>query len=79
MTACVWQAASVLSTAQIFVKGVEVVTVKIALQVCVASQLLVAVQTTVLLPPHANGAPVLLLVNVLLQPPEALAVNNHAA
>lgn len=46
-----------------------VVTVKEALHVFVASQLLVTVQVTVFEPPHAAGAPVLLLLMETLQPP----------
>ena len=47
-----------------------VVTVNEALQVLVASQLLVTVQVTVLEPPQAAGAPVLLLLMETLHPPE---------
>ena len=51
------------------------VTVNVAWQVTGASQLLVTVKVTVLLPPQAGGAPVLLFVKILLQPPlnEAVA------
>jgi hypothetical protein len=39
----------------------------------------VYVNVTVVEPPQADGAPVLLFVNELLQPPLADAVANHAA
>jgi hypothetical protein len=37
------------------------------------------VKVTVVLPPQADGAPVLLFVKTPLQPPLALAVANHVA
>jgi hypothetical protein len=43
------------------------------------AQLLVYVNVTVVEPPQEDGAPVLLFVNALLQPPLAVAVANHAA
>ncbi len=53
-------------------------TAKVALQVLLASQVLVTVNVTVAVPPvHASGAPVLLLLNTALQPPEKVAVANH--
>ena len=51
----------------------------VALQVLFASQVLVTVNTTVAMPPHANGAPGLLFDNSALQPPFVLVVANHAA
>lgn len=45
-------------------------TVNVAVHVCVALQSLVTVNVTVLLPPHAEGAPVLLLLNTGLHPPD---------
>ena len=41
--------------------------------------MLVYVNVTVVEPPQADGAPVLLFVNTPLQPPEAEAVANHVA
>ena len=41
------------------------------------AQLLLYVKTTVVVPPHAKGAPVLLLLNAPLHPPLALAVASH--
>jgi hypothetical protein len=55
------------------------VTVKLALQVVVVGvQLLVYVKVTIFVPPHARGAPVLLLLNAPLHPPLELAVASHA-
>jgi hypothetical protein len=53
-------------------------TVNVAEQVLLASQLLVTVKVTVLVPPHAGGAPLLLFDIVALQPPVNEAVANHA-
>jgi len=49
-------------------------TVKEAVQVLGASQLLVAVKVTVVDPPQALGAPALLLLMLTLQPPILLTV-----
>ena len=57
----------------------EELTVKVAMQVFGASQLLVTVKVTVLLPPHAGGAPVLLLVSTELQPPLNETVASQVA
>ncbi len=57
--------------------AVSVVTVKTALHVLLASQLLVTVNVTVLEPPHRFGAPVLLLVVATLHPPVVLTVASH--
>ena len=54
------------------------VTVNTAEQVLFASQLEVTVQVTVVAPPHAGGAPVLLLVIAASQPPLKEAVFNQA-
>lgn len=54
-------------------------TVNVAEQVFGASQSLVTVNVTVVVPPQANGAPVLLLVNTGLQPPVAETVANQMA
>jgi hypothetical protein len=55
-------------------------TVKVAWQVVVrGAQVLVYVNVTVVDPPQADGAPVLLLVSTPLQPPLAEAVASHAA
>jgi hypothetical protein len=55
-------------------------TVNVAEQVVVrGAQVLVYVKTTVVEPPQANGAPVLLLVKTPLQPPVAEAVASQFA
>lgn len=54
-----------------------VATVKEALQVLGASQLLVAVKVTVVDPPQALGAPPLLLLMVTLHPPVLLTEFNQ--
>lgn len=53
------------------------VTVKLAEQVFGASQLLVAVNVTVVAPPQAEGAPPLLLLMLTLQPPIELTEFNQ--
>jgi hypothetical protein len=50
----------------------------VALQVLFGSQVLVTVNVTVTVPPHAGGAPVLLFDIVALHPPENVAVASHA-
>ena len=50
-----------------------------AVQVCVAPQSLVTVKVTVVLPPQASGAPVLLFETTALQPPEAVVVVSQFA
>ena len=55
------------------------VTVKDALHVLSTSHELVTVKVTVFVPPHASGAPVLVLVNVALHPPLVLTVASHVA
>ena len=82
IAACVWHAASVLSTAQVNTTGGDGSTVNVAVHVVVVgAQELVYVHVTVVLPPHAFGAIGLLgdVVNIPLQPPVAVVVNNHAA
>ena len=82
IAACVWHAASVLSTAQVNTTGGDGSTVNVAVQlVVVGAHELVYVQVTVVLPPQASGAIGLLgeVVNIPLQPPVAVVVNNHAA
>ena len=63
--------------------GVGVVvgeTVKLAWQKVVnGAQVLLYVNVTVVDPPHASGAPVLLLVSIPLQPPDPLAVASQVA
>jgi hypothetical protein len=51
--------------------------VNVAEQVFGDSQSLVTVNVTVVVPPHANGAPVLLFVNTGLHPPVAETVASH--
>ena len=58
--------------------GGAAVTVKEAVQVLGGSQPLVAVKVTVVEPPQGDGAPVLLLLKEVLQPPVALAVASQA-
>ncbi len=79
MAACDWQAVSTTSTGQVKLTELAELTVKVRVQVWVASQLLAAVNVTETEPPQANGAPVLLLLNIRLQPPVAVAVANQAA
>ena len=54
-------------------------TVKVAEQVLFASQELVTVNVTVFVPPHAGGAPLLLLLIAALHPPLKLTVVNQVA
>lgn len=61
-------------TGQFSVTAGAVVTVKVALQVFGLSQPLVTVKVTVVVPPQAFGAPVLLLVTEVLQPPVTVTV-----
>lgn len=53
--------------------------VYVAVHVLLASQSEVTVNVTVLTPPHLFGAPVLLLVNTALHPPDLLAVASQVA
>ena len=77
--ACVWHDATVVVAGPVKLTRGAGVTVKVALVVCGVWQLLVTVKVTVVAPPQADGAPVLLLVNIGLQPPLVIAVANHAA
>ena len=78
--ACVWQAAVVVFVGQVSTTVGAAATVKIAWQVVVnGAQELVRVNVTVVDPPQADGAPVLLLVKPPLQPPLAVAVANQVA
>jgi len=82
IAACVWHAASVLSAAQVNTTGGDGSTVNVAVHVVVIGvHELVYVHVTVVLPPQASGAIGLLgdVVNIPLQPPLAVVVNNHAA
>ena len=77
--ACVKQAAVLVFTGQVNDITGGAGTVNVAWQVVVSgAQLLVQVNVTVVAPPHADGAPVLLFVNTPLHPPLADAVANHA-
>jgi hypothetical protein len=78
ISACVWQAASEAGEGQTKLTAGAGLTVKVRVQVCVTSQLLVTVKVTVTEPPQANGAPMLLLVSVRLQPPVAVAEASQA-
>ena len=64
--------------AQVRVTAGALVTVNVAEHVFGTSHELVTVKVTVLTPPHAGGAPVLLFEMEALQPPEVVAVANHA-
>jgi hypothetical protein len=55
------------------------VTANVAEHVLFGSQELVTVNVTVLVPPQAIGAPVLLFEMVALHPPVKVAVANHVA
>ena len=55
----------------------ELFTVNVAVHVLFGSQELVTVKVTVTTPPHALGAPVLLLLKEALQPPLVVTVVNH--
>lgn len=79
MAAWVWQAASVTLEGQVKTTAGAVVTAKVAEQVFGESHELVTVNVTVVVPPQAKGAPVLLLVIVALQPPENVAVASQVA
>jgi ATP-dependent protease HslVU (ClpYQ) peptidase subunit len=75
---CVWQAGIVVFWAQAIENGCTWLTLNEAEQVLGASQELVTVNITVLVPPHLSGAPVLLLVTLpRLQPPLADTVPSH--
>ena len=77
--ACVLQDGIVVLLAQVSVTAGAGVTVNVALQVVTASQELVTLNVTVLLPPHANGAdPPLLVTDPIPHPPDAVAVASHA-
>ena len=63
---------------QVNTTGAVAETVNVAWQVVVnGAQVLVYVKVTVVEPPQADGAPVLLFVNTPLQPPVPLAVANQ--
>lgn len=69
----------VLLVAQFKTTVGALVTVKDAEQVTGDSQEEVTVQVTVFDPPHAKGAPELLLEMLVLHPPEKLTVVSHVA
>jgi hypothetical protein len=79
--ACVWQALTMVVPTWILIFGVDgAATVNVAWQVVVnGAQELVYVNVTVVEPPQALGAPVLLFVRTPLQPPLAVAVASHVA
>lgn len=67
-----------VGTGQIILTGGGAATVKVAWQVVVnGAQVLVYKKVTVVDPPQAAGAPVLLLVKTPLQPPVPLAVASQ--
>ena len=63
---------------QVNTTGGAVVTVKLATHVRVVSQSEVTVNVTDVVPPQANGAPVLLFVKTGLHPPVSETVLNQA-
>ena len=78
--AWVWQAAVDVFVGQVSTTVGGVATVKVAVHVVVVgAHVLVYVNVTVVEPPQALGAPVLLLVSAPLQPPLALAVASQLA
>ena len=79
ITACVWQAASVTLDAQLRFTNGAAATLNVAEHVLLASQVLVTVNVTVFVPPQAEGAPLLLLDIVALQPPLNETVVNQVA
>ena len=80
MAACVCPKASNWLVGQVSTTVGAAATEKVAIQVVVnGAQVLVYVNVTVVEPPHADGAPVLSLVNTPLHPPVAEAVANHVA
>jgi len=78
--ACVKQDAVEVFTGHVNDTTDGAVTVNVAEHVVVnGSQVLVYVNSTVVAPPHEDGAPVLSFVITPLQPPLADTVANHAA
>jgi len=70
---------TVTSAGQVIVTGAAAVTVNVALHVTADWHELFTVKVTVLLPPQADGAPVLLFVNIELHPPLTVALDNQLA
>jgi hypothetical protein len=79
MAACVWPKASVWFVGQVSDTVGAAATVKVACPLLPGPQPLVTVKVTVVEPPQAEGAPVLLLVRTALQPPVKLAVASQFA
>lgn len=77
--ACVWQPASVRSAGQFKASVGAAVTENVFVMFTGAAQLLVAVNVTSLLPPHAKGAPVLLFDSTTPHPPVVVAEASHVA
>ena len=73
-----WQSASITLTGQVNTTAGAFTTAKDAEHVIAGSHELVTVKITVVEPPHADGAPVLLFNMVALQPPLELALAIHA-
>ena len=71
MAAWVWRAAAVVLIGHVSTTVGGAGTVKVAVQVAKDWQSPVALKVTVLLPPQRSGAPMLLFVMTVLQPPEA--------
>src|SRR5260221_651517 len=78
IASCVCHDAAVVLVGQVSDTAGEAATVKVAAHVVtVGAQLLVYVKVTVVLPPQAFGAPVLLLLREPLHPPLELAVASQ--
>jgi hypothetical protein len=75
----VWQTGLMSGLGQVSDGGGAAVTVKVAWPLLPGPQPLVTVKVTVVEPPQAEGAPVLLLVRTALQPPVKLAVASQFA
>lgn len=78
ISACVWQAASVMFAGQVRLTTGAAFTVNVRVQVSTMPQSDITVKVIVAVPPQADGAPVLLFVKTALQPPLTDAVANHA-
>jgi hypothetical protein len=77
IAACVWQPVVVVFAGAVNVIVVAAGTVNVAVAVTLAAHELVAVHVTVAVPPHAEGAAVLLFVTDTLHPPLLVTPVNH--
>ena len=78
ISACVENIGMVTGAGQLSTGVVAGCTANVRVQSIVVPQLFVAVKVTVTEPPQALGAPVLLLLNTVLQPPLTVADANQA-